>query len=81
MVAFILVEQGEYARAAALLAMGRAHPACPRGWWDSMALVQDLEARLQAELSPEEYAVARGREMVVGETAVSLLAELKAMVA
>lgn len=78
---FVLAENGYYSRAAALLAMGRAHSACPRGWWEIMALVQELDARLHAALSPEAYAAAQamGREMDVGETAVTLLEELKAM--
>ena len=82
-VACILADQGEYSRAAALLAMGRAHPGCPRGWWDIMALVYELEARLEAALLPEEYAAAqaRGLELDVPETAASLLEEFKAMVA
>jgi predicted ATPase len=82
-VASLLADQGEFSRAAALLAMGRTHPACPHGWWEIMVLLQELEARLQTELSPEEYAAAqaRGREMDVRETAVSLLEELKAMAA
>lgn len=81
-VAALLADRGDFSRAATLLAMGRAHPACPRGWWEIMDLVQKLEARLQAELSPEAYAAAQahGRELDVGETAVSLLEELKAMV-
>ena len=81
-IAFILAERGDFSRAVALLAMGWAHPACPHGWWKVMVLLQELEARLQAVLSPEEYAAAqaRGQEMDVRATAVSLLEELKAMV-
>ena len=77
----LVADKGDHARAASLLAMGWAHPSCPRGWWEIMALVQDLEARLQAALSPEVYAAAqaRGQEMDVRETAVSLLEELKGM--
>lgn len=80
-VASLLADQGEFSRAVALLAMARAHPACPQGWWEIMVLVQELEARLQAELSPEEYAAAhsQGRKMDLKETAVSLLEALKAM--
>jgi predicted ATPase/DNA-binding SARP family transcriptional activator len=78
-VASLLADQGHYARAVALLAMGRAHPACPRGWWEIMDLMQKLEARLQAELSPAELAEAqaRGRAMDVQATAMALLKELK----
>jgi predicted ATPase/DNA-binding SARP family transcriptional activator len=78
---FTLTEKGEYSRAASLLAAGRAHPACPRGWWGVMTLVQDLDARLQTELPPAEYAAAQaqGREMDVRETAVALLEELKSI--
>jgi predicted ATPase len=58
-VASILADQGELFRAAALMTMARAHPACPRGWWEIMVLVQELEARLQAALSAQEYAAAQ----------------------
>jgi hypothetical protein len=63
--------------------VGRAHPHCPIGWWEIMDLVQTLDARLQAELSPEAYAQAqaRGREMDVQQTTISLLAQLKEMAA
>ena len=79
--AFILAEAGALVRAAELLAMGRAHPACPVGWWEQMDLVRTLEARLQDGLSPAEYAAAqeRGPAMDVQETAQTLLQELKAM--
>jgi hypothetical protein len=82
-VASLLADQGEFARAATLMAMGRAHPACPRGWWDIMALVHELESRLEVALSPEENAAAqaRGLELDMPETAASLLPELKAMAA
>jgi len=80
-VAALCADGGEFARAAALLAMARNHPGCPVGWWQHIALVQEMDARLQAALSPEEVAAAQalGREMDVGETAVALLEELKAM--
>jgi hypothetical protein len=76
---FVLAEKGEHSRAASLLAAGRAHPACPHGWWGVMALVRELDARLQAELSPPAYAAAQsqGREMDVRETAAALLAEFR----
>ena len=63
--------------------MARAHPACPRGGWQALALIQALDARLQAALSPEEIAAAQaqGRAMDVSKTAVVLLEELKAMAA
>jgi hypothetical protein len=79
--AFVLAQKGDDWRAAALLAMGRAHAACPHGWWEKMVLVQALDARLQGALSAENYAEAqaRGREMDVGETTVALLEELEAM--
>jgi hypothetical protein len=79
--ASLLADKGQNARAVALMVMARTHPACPHGWWEIMALVQELDARLQAGLSPEEYAAAQaqGREMEVKETAVSLLEKLKAM--
>jgi hypothetical protein len=78
-----LARRGEPARAAALMAMARAHPACPRGWWEVMALVRELEASLQATLPEGEYAAAQaqGRELDVLETAASLLEELKTMAA
>jgi hypothetical protein len=80
-VAFILAESGNLARAAELLAMGRAHPACPIGWWEQMDLVQALEARLQDRLSPADYAAAQesGETMDVQETAKTLLHELKSI--
>ncbi|MCB0033679.1 MAG: hypothetical protein KDE51_06665, partial [Anaerolineales bacterium] len=81
--AFMLAENGKAERAAALMAMGWAHPACPRGWWEVMDLVQKLEARLKTELSAQAYAAAQaqGREMNVQETAMALLEELKEMAA
>jgi hypothetical protein len=80
--AYILLERGEPVRAIELLAMGRAHPDCPIGWWEIMELVQTLDARLQADLSPAAYAAAqaRGQKMDVQETAKGLLDDLKAMV-
>ena len=80
--ATIMLERGDQVRAVELLAMGRAHPACPIGWWEKMALVQTLDARLQAALSPAAYAAAqaRGQKMDVQETAAALLDDLKAMV-
>jgi tetratricopeptide (TPR) repeat protein len=80
-VAAILADQGQYTRAVSLLAMAREHPACPRGWWEIMVLVRELESRLETELSDEQYAAAqaKGREMDVRQTAESLLQELKAM--
>jgi hypothetical protein len=80
---FVLAEKDDYAQAVALLEMGRAHPACPHGWWESMVLVLELDARLQEALPPEDYAAAqaRGLEMEVGESAVALLEEVQAMAA
>ena len=60
-VAALLVDKSEYAHAVALMLMGWTHPVCPRGWWEVMVLVQELEARLQAALSAEAYAAAQAR--------------------
>lgn len=80
-VTFIVLEHGDAVRAAELLAMGRAHPACPIGWWKQMDLVRTLEARLLDTLSPADYASAqaRGQTMDLQETAKTVLDELKAM--
>lgn len=79
--ASLLADEGQHARAAALMAMARAHPGCPHGWWEIMVLVQGLDARVQAALSSAEVAAAQaqGREMDVTLTATGLLEELKAL--
>ena len=78
MVAAVLEGMGRTERAVQVLAMGRAHAACPHGWWDNMTLVQDLDTRLQKTLSPAAFANAQamGRDLDTRETARHLLAEL-----
>jgi len=80
-VAFIMLAHGDPLRAAELLAMGRAHPACPVDWWKQMDLVRTLEARLLDTLSLADYASAQasGQSMDVQETAKIVLDELKAL--
>ncbi|MDX1613355.1 MAG: protein kinase [Candidatus Promineifilaceae bacterium] len=79
----LLADQEAHARAAALMAMSRAHPACPRGWWEIMDLVREVDTRLQEALTKEELRAAQrqGRELVVEETAPLLLEELKTLAA
>jgi tetratricopeptide (TPR) repeat protein len=79
--AAVLSDQGEYAQAAALIAMARQQPGCPHGWWEIMVLMQELEAKLQLALSAEEFAAAqaKGLEMDVQETATALLEQFRAM--
>ena len=76
---FIVFERGDSVRAAELLAMGRAHSACPIGWWEKTDLFQKLDARLQTELSTASLAgaEARGQTLDVQETAKVLLDDLK----
>ena len=77
-VAAVLANAGQNERAIELMALADAHPACPRGWWGQDLFVQQLMARLRKTLPEEAFwaAQARGRELDLAKTAVSLLEEL-----
>ena len=77
----ILVDDGRYRYAAELLAMSREHPGCPHSWWEQLALLKDIEACIEANLSPEALATAQahGRELDLKTTTAALIEVLKTM--
>ncbi len=79
--AWLLTANGRLERAVEILALARAHPACPHGWWAHLHLLQKLETRLQAELSAGEYqaAQARGRDLDLAATVVAFPEELQSL--
>ncbi len=79
--AWLISASGRSERAVEILALARAHPACPQGWWQHLHLLQILEARLMADLSANTYAAAqkKGQELTLGRTMVALLEEFSAL--
>ena len=78
-VAWLLSAADRPVRAVEILALGRAQPACPHGWWDGLPLLVGLQQRLAAELEPAAYAAAqtRGQAQPFATASTALLAELE----
>jgi DNA-binding CsgD family transcriptional regulator len=68
-IAMLLADDGEYARAAELLGLALNHPASPSGWLDNWPLLTRRREQLQAELGMDAYhaAWARGKHRSLDE--------------